>query len=841
MFLEPTANNHRGISRPAFLFLIAVALAVISVKILAAESAYPDATPSAPVANSVNAAQNSSSNWATPPLEPIIVTVEVNGVARGTVPILRDKEKRLFVPLVDFRSWGLTAPGSAGLRLQGSEHVDLGRIAALKVRFDEKRVALEINVGAENLPKTTLDLRWRYQDALQPSQPSAFFNYALSVTGDDSFDSSRTQITTEAGGRVGNTLYYTSGTYVDQAGDRGYTRLQTNVTHDQRDTLQRLIIGDFFTPVRELSASIPMGGVSFSKYYPIDPYFIQYPTLNLNTSAALPSQVEVRIDGNVVARKQVQPGPVDIVNVTGYTGARNVQVVVRDAFGREQAIQQPYYFTDFALKQGLQDYSYNLGFLRENYGVESNDYEKLAFSGFHRYGVTDDLTLGLRGEAREGMVNVGPIGTVLLPSAGILGAGASVSSGGGDTGYAGSLFYNFVAPRYSIGLNARHFGNDYRMLPLGEPSAIRNFGSASAAYSIGSGGTLSLSYTTTEQRGLESLRAWNFGYNVNLLGRRGNLTIGYTKFEGLIDEWSGFITFRYFFGRDYSAVANVARAGGVKTQSVSYEKTVPVGEGVGFSIGPGRVEAPQGTATLANAFAQYNGRYMTLLGNFQGSSNDSVTRGLASISVASGIGYVKDRFFLSRPLTDSFAIIKVADVPDVPVITNGQLMGTTDERGEVVVSPMLSFYDNYISFDQRAVPLDYTFPDSRLVVSPAFRSGSYLSFAVKKNRAILGRLVREENGKRVPIENRELKLTRAGVDKRSWEELYGPRFFVQSFTATGGEFYVEQLDPGEWTLQVEGEPACVATIQVPKTEEALTDLGAVLCIPTGREQATKKP
>lgn len=879
---ELIANRRWSASRRPFIPLVtAVLLAAGSLRVWAAESATPQARPSTdlpslwaspvhsqtgavgahaaaqsprgdsvtvPAADPAAQAEGAPLTFAqaapggvSPPLEGVIVTVSVNGVARGTAPILRDQKNRLFVPQTDFRSWNLAAPAGAVIRLQGIEHVDLGRVSELQARFDERRIALEITVSAEILPKNTIDLRWHYRDALRPVQPSAFFNYAFTVSGDESFDSSRTQLTTEAGGRIGDMLFYSSGTYADQAGERGYTRLQTNATYDQRDALRRLIAGDFFTPTRELSASVPMGGVSFSKYYGMDPFFIQYPTLNLSATAALPSQVEVKIDGNVVARQQVQPGPVDIVNITGYTGSRNVQVVVRDAFGREQVYQQPYYFTDFSLKEGLHDYSYNLGFLRENYGVESNDYGKPAFSGFHRYGFTDQLTLGLRGEAQEGMVNAGPISTVLLPGAGIIGAGASVSNGGGSTGYAGSFFYNFIAPKWSISASARHFGDDYLLLPFGAPSSTRNFASASASFSPTGYGSISTSYTVTEPRGFESLRALNVGYSMSLLGTRATLTLGYTKNSGLIDDWTGSVVFRYLFGRDYSVAASAGRAGNSNSQAVSFEKSVPSGQGFGFNIGPGRTESPEGTATLANAFAQYNGRYAAVQGRYQSSSNDRVSRGFAEVSVASGIGYVKDRFFVSRPLTDSFAVVKVGDVPDVRVTANGQLQGTTDERGEVVVSPMISFYDNFISFEPREVPLDYVFTSSQLVASPAFRSGAYLEFDVKKNRAILGRLEREVEGKRAPIEFRELKVMRVGVDKRSREALYGPGFFVQSFTAKGGEFYVEQLEPGEWLLQVEGDAACVAKIRVPETEEALTELGAVLCAPAEGKTQSKKP
>jgi outer membrane usher protein len=146
-------------------------------------------------------------------------------------------------------------------------------------------------------------------------------------------------------------------------------------------------------------------------------------------------------------------------------------------------------------------------------------------------------------------------------------------------------------------------------------------------------------------------------------------------------------------------------------------------------------------------------------------------------------------------------------------------MGTTNKRGEVVVSPMLSFYDNYLNFDQRAVPLDYVFTRSRLVVSPAFRSGSFLAFDVKENRAAFGRLEQEIQQQRVPIEFRELIVMRADVE-------------IRAFTGRGGEFYIEALDPGEYELRVEADPACVATIRV--TDVALMDFGAVLCAPAGR-------
>lgn len=133
------------------------------------------------------------------------------------------------------------------------------------------------------------------------------------------------------------------------------------------------------------------------------------------------------------------------------------------------------------------------------------------------------------------------------------------------------------------------------MLPFGAPSNIRNFATAAVGYSPADRGTISASYTVTEPRNLETLRSWSVGYNTGLFGGRGIFTLSYTKSRGLVDEWTGSMTFRYFFGRDYSVVATAVRAGAFKSQGVNLEKTTPVGEGLGFSIGPGRAESPEGT------------------------------------------------------------------------------------------------------------------------------------------------------------------------------------------------------------------------------------------------------
>ena len=65
----------------------------------------------------------------------------------------------------------------------------------------------------------------------------------------------------------------------------------------------------------------------------------------------------------------------------------------RDPFGREERVQSPFYFTDTVLREGLSEYSYNMGF-SENFGAESNDYGARPFRS-SPVGITNSRQPGL--------------------------------------------------------------------------------------------------------------------------------------------------------------------------------------------------------------------------------------------------------------------------------------------------------------------------------------------------------------------------------------------------------------------------------------------------------------
>ena len=107
------------------------------------------------------------------------------------------------------------------------------------------------------------------------------------------------------------------------------------------------------------------------------------------------------VNGSRIASQPVPPGPFTVNDVPLVSGAGDVQLVVRDPFGQQQVITQPFYASRRLLRGGLDEFQWSLGATRENYGLASFDYGSPLASGYLRSGISDRLTVETRFEADE--------------------------------------------------------------------------------------------------------------------------------------------------------------------------------------------------------------------------------------------------------------------------------------------------------------------------------------------------------------------------------------------------------------------------------------------------------
>jgi outer membrane usher protein FimD/PapC len=603
-------------------------------------------------------------------------------------------------------------------------------------------------------------------------------------------------------------------------------RLETQAIRDDRDNLRRLTLGDNVTPGLVLGASVPFAGISFAKAYQLEPYLNRHPGAGFRGLAEFPSQVDFYVGNTLVMRQQVAPGPFDIQNFSYYGGRRDVRVVVRDAFGREQTVAYPFYFADQGLAAGLQDYSYQAGWLRGQLGTQSNDYGRFAFSAFHQYGFTDALTLGLRTEGTSRMVNGGPDVFWRNEALGLfaLHAAASTDRDSGRDGHAFSMSHTFMRDEFSSQVVWQRFSPDYVILNNGFiPRLPRQDFNVTLGYASPLLGSLNAGYTRLELPDEPVARSVNLSYSRPLWGRVNLVaTLRHQLSEPRGNEV--FIGLQYVARQDQNLSLTAQRdLQGVKTASFSWANQVPSGEGLAYALNAQRQDTPEGINLVLAPRIEWYTRVGMVSGEIT-RFDSAVSRSTGySIALSGALVAAGGHILPSRSITDAFAIVElVPPLAGVRVYENSQEVGRTDARGRILLPNVASYSANFASIQNTDVPIEFTIDRIGKTFSPSFRSGVVVPFQVERLRSFVGRFVYRVTGVTVPL---EYHLVMLPVEGRTLE--------IQ--TAKNGEFYVENLPVGRHRARVEllGIP-CAFTLDVPASDEIAVSLGELMTCDAAR-------
>jgi outer membrane usher protein len=251
----------------------------------------------------------------------------------------------------------------------------------------------------------------------------------------------------------------------------------------------------------------------------------------------------------------------------------------------------------------------------------------------------------------------------------------------------------------------------------------------------------------------------------------------------------------------------------VDTETFQVENAPPFGEGFGGRASYNRTGSDAQATNAFDGFLQYNARYGTVTGRYQSEGSDQTYQA----SAAGGIAYVARSVTIGRPVNDSFALVDVGDLENVRVYVNNNEIGRTDSSGRLFVPDLASYYKNQVSIDDHDIPIEYTFPEVKQLISPPGRSGSYVLFETSKYRAIIGKIIIKTRA-----ESHLLKLYEISMDVEGK---------TLTFQTTGeGEFYVENILAGAYRASfIYKQKPCEFDIIVPETEENLIDLGELIC------------
>lgn len=681
----------------------------------------------------------------------------------------------------------------------GSEFFSLRSLAPLLTfQFDEANLTLSITAAPELLAANALSVvAGPPKDIVYTRDTSTFLNYAVTAGS-----GSQKSVFGEMGTSVGGNLLLNS---VQKNPTQSWSRLLSSYNIDDRVRLRRWTLGDANVTSDSLGASALVGGVTVSRNFNLDPYFVRFPPLNFRGMATTPSRVDVYVNGAIVSQQEIPPGPFELRNIPVSSGAGNAQIVVRDVFGREQTMASPYYYSTEVLARGLSEYIYSAGFIRENFGSRSFDYGDPAISGFHRIGISDALTVGGRFEASRDVISGGPRATKRTRF-GDVGLALAFSEEKGHAGGASEIGYHYLGRRFSFGGTARFLTRDYANLSLrrrnDRPLADGNVFVTVMAKRA----SLSLLWNHTDMR--DSVNTDNVALLTNMpLTQRSSLFLSVgSSDQGQGRKAQAFAGLSFLIGSTTTANISVDHRDG-RTQVVGdVQKTIGVGTGFGYRLQAGGT-ADQHNGSGAVEYQTDFGRYEVDFNPFGGSQRPTL---LAS----GGVVYEKGAVLLTRPVQDSFAVVRVPGVENVRVYSSNLLIGRTNGEGDLLVPNLLSYYGNRLRIDDRDVPLNYEVLATERTIAPPYRGGAFVEFPVRQIRTVTGTVIVAPDI--VPAYG-QLTVNSGGAP------------FVSPL-GRGGEFYLENIPAGRYPATIDYKlGSCKFTLQIPTGNDSVVKLGRLTC------------
>lgn len=755
-----------------------------------------------------------------PGQEHLVLEIILNTQKKGEFFAYLTEDRDFLLGKDDLIAMGFADPAGTTSEKKGRIFLSLRSMKEVSFTFNQETVSLEITAAPRLLRKSSVDLKpARRADVYYPRDTGAFLNYGLSYRADGPFDNRSFGGTTQLGVRAGDALFLNDSTYTrDDRGER-FVRLSTNMTYESRLDLNRTVLGDLYAASGHLGSTVNMGGISFSRNFRIDPYFIKQPIVDYTGFAALPSEVRVSIDGAQVRSDKVSPGPFDLKNILAFNGVHDLEITVRDAFGREETLRYPFYSSDILLRAGLHEFSYNAGFLRDNYGSASSDYGRFVASLFHSYGVTDSFTIGARGEGLSDRVNAGPRMSLLMGNYGVLSLSTSASAiEGCRIGYAGSVGYTYQRPSVSLRLLYNGYTRAYSTITARstDEKARRELG-AGIGFGMKTFGSISFDFGSKDTYAGRDRQSYTLNYSRSITRDSSiYLSMRHTRDDDTITQFTMGLTVHLW--KETMLSVNLQKDNGSEYQGAQIQKSTPVGEGFGYRISASRSDPSGSEASFVNPFVQYNGPYGVYSAEFTG-NYPTGSRGAQEsmgLNASGGIAYVGRTASFGRPVSDSYGLVKVGDVKGVAVYHNNHLIGRTNSSGKLFIPTMYSYTDNYISIDDKDIPMEYSLEKVGRYVSPPLRSGTFLPFDAVKTQAFTGRLETKSGGKTLPLRLLKATLTVNGME-------------VPFVTNRKGEFYLENIKPGRYAGTVHSDSGTYGfTVAIPRSNNTIVNLGGVL-------------
>jgi len=745
----------------------------------------------------------------------LLLDVQVNGHSIGKIGEFTLRRGKLMARAEELRALGFRVSVSRTLGL--GELIALSDLPGVTWSIDQKNLILRVTASDEALLPTLLQLEGREEQegprliesgtgvTLNDDIVGTFTNGQNGASG-----SADLRIFSPKGILSSNWLGYV-GAVSSGSGTNKAVRLDSAYTIADVDSLRRYSLGDFTTSGLSWNRAVHLEGAQVRSDFTMRPDLITFPLPSLAGSAAVPSTVDVLVNGNLVASNQVDAGPFEIPQLPVISGAGTITMTMTNAQGQQVSVTQPFYGGSSLLAPGLQTFAVQTGLVRREWGTLSNDYGKMAGTGFYRRGLTRKLTVEATAEATSG-ATMGSVGAAALAGKlAVVNFDVAASGGSGHFGELLSVGAQHIGTIFSLGGSAILANRNYRDVAAMNGSGIpRKQISAFTGLSLRRFGSAGLAYAGVDEdaspvaiQGIGTQSESSHVVTANYSFQFHHVSFYATEFKDLDNSGSsGFQAgFTIPLGRRSSASVSGSSSGSGQVQV--QQSAVRVGDW-GYQ---GYVSAGDST----HEFGQV--QYKSPVGLFTAGVDQSAGQTTLRLESQGALSFVDRGLFPSNTVYDSFGVVDTAPLKHVRVYQENRDVGTTNKAGRLLVPDMRSFDVNHIGIEPNDVPADATLSIDKKIVRPQDRSGVVVRFPIQFSHAALLRLV-DVRGRVLPL--------------GSTATLHATGTIVP--VGYDGEAYVENLSPhNELSVELPNGRHCAVVFNYKPVAGDIPSLGPLRC------------
>lgn len=597
----------------------------------------------------------------------------------------------------------------------------------------------------------------------------------------------------------------------DQLGwQRTTVRLDSTLEHSLQESQITFRLGDTLTNAVSWSRQTRIGGFQVGRNFALQPYQTTAPLPAYFGTAALPSAVELYINGMQQYNGQVPAGPFQLNAMPSINGAGQAQVVLTDALGRRTVVNFPFYNSARLLREGLTDWSFETGYVRSNYGYQSFDYARDPMaSGTIRHGFTNFLTGESHVEGSKGIISGGVGAIATIGQLGTVSASwAQSNAQGSQKGSQYTVGYQLQRGIFSLGANTQRSTGNYRDVAsmYGGTPTQRN-DSAYAGVDTGKFGSLSLNYVYLQQAdqpryrygGVSWSRAFDHGVTLSLsanqnLDDRGDRSI--------------YLNLSFNWDKGISVYSSAVRAKNATTYSAGVSRSAPTEDAWNWNL-----QAQKADQQAISASGQVSKR--TQYADFNAGINSAGASQNAYVGASGSIVAMGGGVFASRRIYDAFAVVSTDGVPNVPIKNQNRPTGKTNSQGLLLVPALQSYEKNKISIDPTNLPVDMRIERVNLEAVPRRGSGLNVKFAMERVHAA-SLILQHPDGRNIAMGAQA--FLNGSKQSAGW-------------VGYDGRLYLESLKPDN-QLTVRGDGTeCTVQFSYSVKADSLPEIGPLPCTP----------